>query len=333
MALAAGARLGPYEVVGSLGAGGMGEVYRARDPRLGRDVALKVLRRGQRRLGPPARFEHEARAVAALNHPNVLTVFDVGEREGVALRRRRSCSKARRSARLARAPSPQRQAVGTRCRSRTGLAGRARAGDRPPRPQAGEPLPHDRRASEDPGLRPRKASCRRRRERTGDGVAPTRAGAVLGTLEYMSPEQVRRAPGGPPVGHLLARGGALRAAVGEAPVPAGDDGGDADRDPRGDAAGADDSGPRRAAGGVLGSCGGAWRRTRRSASGRRTTWRWRSRRCWRRRRGRRACRRWRSAARTRGSRASRRRTRPSSSGARRRSRRSGRGCGRGGCSR
>ena len=79
MALMAGARLGPYEVLGLLGAGGMGEVYRARDPRLGREVAVKVLS-GDVASDPErlARFEREARAVAALNHPNVLTVFDVG---------------------------------------------------------------------------------------------------------------------------------------------------------------------------------------------------------------------------------------------------------------
>src|ERR1035438_2908839 len=80
MSLRPGDRLGPYEIVSPLGAGGMGEVYRARDKRLGRDVALKIL---------PAdvadspirrqRFETEARAVAALNHPNIVAVYDVGE--------------------------------------------------------------------------------------------------------------------------------------------------------------------------------------------------------------------------------------------------------------
>jgi serine/threonine protein kinase len=79
MALATGTRLGPYEIRGLLGAGGMGEIYRAFDPRLGREVAVKVL---PEELGSDperlARFEREARAVAALNHPNILTVFDVG---------------------------------------------------------------------------------------------------------------------------------------------------------------------------------------------------------------------------------------------------------------
>src|SRR5580692_1401146 len=79
MALASGTKLGPYEIASPVGAGGMGEVYRARDARLGRDVALKVLpaafSRDPERL---RRFEQEARAAAALNHPNILAVFDIG---------------------------------------------------------------------------------------------------------------------------------------------------------------------------------------------------------------------------------------------------------------
>jgi eukaryotic-like serine/threonine-protein kinase len=75
-----GTKLGPYEIQAPLGAGGMGEVYRARDTGLGRDVALKILpesfSRDSDRLH---RFEQEARAVAALNHPNILAVFDIGQ--------------------------------------------------------------------------------------------------------------------------------------------------------------------------------------------------------------------------------------------------------------
>ncbi len=84
MTLAAGTSLGPYEILSPLGAGGMGEVYRARDTRLGRDVALKIipadLAHDPRLI---KRFEREARAVAALNHPHILTVFDIGYHEGV----------------------------------------------------------------------------------------------------------------------------------------------------------------------------------------------------------------------------------------------------------
>ena len=85
MALDPGAQLGPYQISGPLGAGGMGEVFRARDPRLGREIALKTLPAGlaadpERR----ARFEQEARAASALNHPNIVTILDVGEQDGVA---------------------------------------------------------------------------------------------------------------------------------------------------------------------------------------------------------------------------------------------------------
>jgi serine/threonine protein kinase len=105
MALTAGTRLGPYEIVAAIGAGGMGEVYRARDTRLNRDVAIKVLpesfaadpdpstdsagstgspqagsgsSRAKSRDERRARFEREAQAVAALSHPNILAIFDTG---------------------------------------------------------------------------------------------------------------------------------------------------------------------------------------------------------------------------------------------------------------
>src|ERR1700754_3819686 len=79
MNLAPGSRRGPYEIVSALGAGGMGEVYRARDTRLGRDVALKILPADVADPGRRQRFELEARAVAALNHPNIVAVHDVGD--------------------------------------------------------------------------------------------------------------------------------------------------------------------------------------------------------------------------------------------------------------
>src|SRR3954466_6531008 len=83
MPIAVGARIGPYEILGWLGAGGMGDVYRARDARLARDVAGKVipatLATNPSRLG---RFEQEARAAGQLNHPNILAVYDVGVHDG-----------------------------------------------------------------------------------------------------------------------------------------------------------------------------------------------------------------------------------------------------------
>ncbi len=83
MALAPGTKLGPYEIQSQLGAGGMGEVYRARDPRLGREVAIKVLPASlSADPGRLQRFEQEARSASALNHPNILVVYDVGTHEG-----------------------------------------------------------------------------------------------------------------------------------------------------------------------------------------------------------------------------------------------------------
>jgi Tol biopolymer transport system component len=83
MALASGTRLGPYEILGAIGAGGMGEVYRGRDTRLARDVAVKVMLSGfatdPDRL---RRFEAEARAVSRLNHPNILAIYDIGTHDG-----------------------------------------------------------------------------------------------------------------------------------------------------------------------------------------------------------------------------------------------------------
>src|SRR5690242_1064016 len=85
MPLTSGSKLGPYELIAPLGAGGMGEVYRAHDTRLGRDVAVKVL---PQHLSSDAtlkaRLEREARSISALNHPNICHLYDIGSQDGTA---------------------------------------------------------------------------------------------------------------------------------------------------------------------------------------------------------------------------------------------------------
>jgi serine/threonine protein kinase len=84
MSLSPGAKFGPYRILAPIGVGGMGEVYRGRDTRLDRDVALKILSESAAGSADRrARFEREARAVAALNHPNIVSIYDVGSEDGV----------------------------------------------------------------------------------------------------------------------------------------------------------------------------------------------------------------------------------------------------------
>jgi serine/threonine-protein kinase len=107
LTLQTGTRLGPYEIVGTLGAGGMGEVYRARDTRLGRSVAIKVL--PSELAGDPkvrARFEREAKAVSALNHPHICTLHDIGREDGVDFLVMEHCEGKTLARRIADGPLP-----------------------------------------------------------------------------------------------------------------------------------------------------------------------------------------------------------------------------------
>jgi eukaryotic-like serine/threonine-protein kinase len=84
MAFTSGKKLGPYEIVSALGAGGMGEVYRARDTRLDRTVAIKILPGDlSSNLEAKQRFEREGRAISSLNHPNICTLYDIGQQDGI----------------------------------------------------------------------------------------------------------------------------------------------------------------------------------------------------------------------------------------------------------
>jgi serine/threonine protein kinase len=113
MTVEIGSRLGPYEIQSPLGAGGMGEVYRAHDTRLDRDVAVKVLP-ASIAADPEAlaRFDHEAKAVAALSHPNILAIHDFGTHEGVAYAVMELLEGETLRARLDAGPISRTQAVG-----------------------------------------------------------------------------------------------------------------------------------------------------------------------------------------------------------------------------
>jgi eukaryotic-like serine/threonine-protein kinase len=107
-----GTRLGPYEIVGALGAGGMGEVYRARDTRLGRDVAVKILPRALASdPGFRQRLEREARAISALSHPNICHLYDVGHDEGTDFLVMECLEGETLAARLERGPLPAEQVL------------------------------------------------------------------------------------------------------------------------------------------------------------------------------------------------------------------------------
>ena len=186
MPLRAGAQLGPYEVIEPLGAGGMGEVYRARDPRLGRDVAIKVMTRLSDRA-QARRFQQEARAVAALSHPNVLSIFDIGagERpflvtellEGETLR-----------ALIERGPVPIGRAVELSLQVAAGLGAAHQRGivHRDLKPENLFVTTDGRLKILDFGLA--KVAALDADLTTTAATAP---GIVVGTLGYMSPEQVR----------------------------------------------------------------------------------------------------------------------------------------------
>jgi eukaryotic-like serine/threonine-protein kinase len=199
MSFSAGTRVGPYEIVAPIGAGGMGEVYRARDPRLGRDIAIKVL--------PTAfsadadrlrRFEQEARAAAALNHPNILAVYDIGTHadapfivsellEGETLRER-----------LTAGPVPVRKAIGQALQIAHGLAAAHEKAitHRDLKPENLFLTRDNRVKILDFGL----AKLTRDRPPAAAETAlatmpsPTEPGVVLGTVGYMAPEQIRGLP-------------------------------------------------------------------------------------------------------------------------------------------
>jgi eukaryotic-like serine/threonine-protein kinase len=194
MTLVAGTRLGPYEVIGPLGAGGMGEVYRARDTRLDREVAVKVL--PERLAENPealSRFEREAKVLAALSHPNLLAIHDVGSEHGVSFAVMELLEGETLRVRLSRSALGWREAAEIGEAMAQGLAAAHSRGivHRDLKPENVILTSDGRVKILDFGLARRDpVSSLQDRSRLATVTQHTEPGTVMGTVGYMSPEQV-----------------------------------------------------------------------------------------------------------------------------------------------
>ncbi len=190
MGLTSGTKLGQYEILSPLGAGAMGEVYRARDSRLNRDVAIKVLPGLSSEPDRLIRFEQEARATAALNHPNILAIFQMGTHVGVPYIVTELLEGKTLAESLRRGPLPPRKAIDYGVQIAQGLSAAHEKGiaHRDLKPENLFVTKEGRIKILDFGL----AKIAPLKE-TPDALAPTvtRHGVAIGTVGYMSPEQVR----------------------------------------------------------------------------------------------------------------------------------------------
>ena len=200
LTLGPGARLGPYEILASVAAGGMGEVFRARDTRLGREVAVKILTAAH--AGDPdsiRRFEKEARAVASLSHPNVVPLFDVGEQDGIRYAVSEYVAGETLRARLKRERLAPTEAAEVAAQIAEGLSAAHQKGfvHRDIKPEnvvlAQPSFPR----ILDFGLAKRSAGLAGlsvSEQEATESAFLTEPGIIAGTVGYMSPEQVRGEP-------------------------------------------------------------------------------------------------------------------------------------------
>jgi eukaryotic-like serine/threonine-protein kinase len=198
MALNSGTKLDPYEIISPLGAGGMGEVYRARDSRLGRDVALKILPDSfSQNVDRLNRFAQEARAVAALNHPNILAVFDLGQYNGSPFLVSELLEGETLRAALDRGALPQRKTIEYGVQIAHGLAAAHEKGivHRDLKPENIFITKDGRVKILDFGLA--KLAQNLGNMEVTLTSSHTAAGVVMGTASYMAPEQVRGEPADP----------------------------------------------------------------------------------------------------------------------------------------
>jgi TolB-like protein len=196
--IAPGSRLGPYEITGLLGKGGMGEVFRAQDPRLNRSVAIKILPADA--VGPESarRFEREARAVASLSHPHIVALFDVGEQDGVRYVVSELIEGETLRTRLARGPLRISEAAKLAAEVADGLAAAHERGlvHRDIKPENIVITPAGRAKILDFGLVREDPAAAGRQDSDSHPTmsALTEPGLISGTVGYMSPEQVRGEP-------------------------------------------------------------------------------------------------------------------------------------------
>jgi eukaryotic-like serine/threonine-protein kinase len=194
MAFAPDTQFGPYKIISLIGAGGMGEVYRARDSRLLRDVALKVLPASF--TNDPERvrrFEQEARAVAALNHPNIVSVYDVGASDGVHYIVSELLEGETLRQRIPPIGMPSRRAIELAVQLANGLAAAHEKNivHRDLKPENIFITRAGRLKILDFGLAKLRRPPGTKEALDGVTVTETEAGHVMGTVGYMSPEQVK----------------------------------------------------------------------------------------------------------------------------------------------